>query len=125
MAKKIQIAVFWFVTSCSDLGYRRFGRPFCVFTPKRWYLTTTLHGLTTQNTLTCNKVPEEMDWEVVQLYPCDNVYLDHLRSFWETRNLYTTIKSSNVSSVSYGGLCLTKHHAMKTYWGWRYSSIHS
>jgi len=20
-------------------------------------------------------------------------------------------------------LCLTKHHAMKTYWGWRYSNI--
>jgi hypothetical protein len=22
-------------------------------------------------------------------------------------------------------LCLTKHHAMKAYWEWRYSSIHS
>jgi hypothetical protein len=28
------------------------------------------------------------------------------------------------NKVKVNSLCLTKDHAMKTYWGWRYSAMH-
>jgi hypothetical protein len=35
MAVKIQVAVFWIVTPCSDVvGYRRFGEPCCLHHPE-------------------------------------------------------------------------------------------
>jgi hypothetical protein len=54
---KIHVEVFWIVTPCGIVvGYQRFGGPCCLHlqgemkAPKRWYPSTTLHGVTTQKT---------------------------------------------------------------------------
>jgi hypothetical protein len=62
---KILVEVFWVVTPCSVVvGYQRFGGPFCLhlqgevedggstILQKRWYPTTTLHGVTNQKAST-------------------------------------------------------------------------
>jgi hypothetical protein len=54
MVVKIHIEVLWVVTLCSAVvGYQNFGG-LCHLhlqgPPRHWYLTTTLHGNTTQNT---------------------------------------------------------------------------
>jgi len=50
-----QVDVFWVVTPCSVMvGYRRFGGLRQYGPRKRWYPTTTLHGVTTRNTTTWN-----------------------------------------------------------------------
>jgi len=56
-----QVEVFFVVTQCSDVGYQRFGGPPHQSTSprrgrqygplKRWYPTTTLHDVTTQEDL--------------------------------------------------------------------------
>jgi hypothetical protein len=52
-AVKIQVEVFWVVTPWSVVaGYQRFRRWRQRGLPKRWYPTTTLHGITTQTTTT-------------------------------------------------------------------------
>jgi hypothetical protein len=52
MAVKIQVEVFWVVTPCNvAVGYQRFEGPCCLHLQgevKRWYRSTTLHGVTTQ-----------------------------------------------------------------------------
>jgi len=61
----IHVMVFCIMTACSVMvGYGRFGGPCCLHlhspwrwkqhaSSKRWYPTTTLHGVTTQKTWTC------------------------------------------------------------------------
>jgi hypothetical protein len=53
----VQVEVFWIVTPCTvAVGYQGFGGPYWrrkdQGPPKRWYLTVTLHGVTTQKTST-------------------------------------------------------------------------
>jgi len=40
-------------------------------------------------------------------------------------NCWSIITKAKVKVKGKVILCLTKHHAMKTYWEWRYSSTHS
>jgi hypothetical protein len=48
---EIQVEVFWVVTPCSVVGYRRLRGPYCLqLHTEGWYLTITLHGITTQKT---------------------------------------------------------------------------
>jgi len=55
----------------------------------------------------------------VVLYGCETWYLT-LREGHRLKVFENMIKVKvNLS------LCLTKHHTMKLYWGWRYNSMHS
>jgi hypothetical protein len=45
---KIQVVVFWVVTSCSDVGSLRWHGP-----PKHWYPTASLYSITTHKSTTC------------------------------------------------------------------------
>jgi len=54
---KIQVMVFWVVTTCGVMvGYQCFGGPCCLqgkvhsAPPKHWYPTVSLHGVITQKT---------------------------------------------------------------------------
>jgi hypothetical protein len=60
-AVKFHVEVYWVVTPRSvAVGYPRFRIPCCLvlqgeeWTSENWYPTTTLHGVTTQKTSTCN-----------------------------------------------------------------------
>jgi hypothetical protein len=47
MAVKMSVLVFWLVMPCEFVGrYQHFGG----IPPKRWYLATNPHGITTQKT---------------------------------------------------------------------------
>jgi len=48
----IQVEVFWIMTSCSVVGgCQQFRGPCCLHL-QHWYLTSPLHGIPTQKTLT-------------------------------------------------------------------------
>jgi hypothetical protein len=55
------------------------------------------------------------------------IYLNRCNATYRTPNLKAMAPVLNLFAYRQvpSSLCLTKHHAMKTYWGWRYSSTHS
>jgi len=79
--RMIQVKVFWVVTPRSVVvGHQSFMRQSSPWTwrqqgpPKHWYSTMTLHGVTTQKTLT---------WSVVHVYWIEQVQdMVHRRALW-------------------------------------------
>jgi hypothetical protein len=54
----------------------------------------------------------------------ENNYVNCLKINWK-RIIDIMEISFKVKVETKFSLCLTKHHAMKTYWGWKYSATHS
>jgi hypothetical protein len=53
-----------------------------------------------------------------------------IAELFDKYEVHENFNSFDIKAVTYKvkvqlSLCLTKHHAMKTYWEWRYSSTHS
>jgi hypothetical protein len=66
----LSMLFFWIITSCGLVGrYQRFGGTYCLYLqgwrwkqyvpPKRWYLPTSQHGVTSQKTTSTSSSPWE------------------------------------------------------------------